>query len=114
MKRKHSELGIASFSISIVISIFMILIQAIYFILPIQINPFTPETIALNKNAEWVWFFLFFCYPIVFLVALGLGIGGLIQKERKKLFAILGIIISAMTITYPCCITLYAIGTQSS
>ncbi|MDX9980739.1 MAG: hypothetical protein RBU25_12010 [Lentisphaeria bacterium] len=32
------------------------------------------------------------------LVALGLGIGGLIQKDRKKVFAILGTIFSGLTI----------------
>ena len=31
------------------------------------------------------------------LVALGLGIGGLIQKDRKKIFAILGTVFAAIT-----------------
>jgi hypothetical protein len=30
------------------------------------------------------------------LVALGLGIGGLLQKERKKIFAILGAVFSSV------------------
>ena len=32
------------------------------------------------------------------LVALGLGIAGLLQKERKKIFAIFGVVFSAGTI----------------
>ena len=31
------------------------------------------------------------------LLALGLGIGGLLQKERNKIFAILGTVMSAVT-----------------
>ena len=37
-------------------------------------------------------------FLLLALIALGLGIGGLVQKERKKVFAILGIVFSALTI----------------
>ena len=38
----------------------------------------------------------------------GLGIGGLLQKERKKVFAILGTVFSAAIIL--CTVTLIALG----
>jgi hypothetical protein len=39
-----------------------------------------------------------FALLVVDIVALGLGIAGLIQKKRKKLFAILGTVFAAATI----------------
>ncbi len=76
MELKHSELGIASFSINIVSGFVTIF--------------------------AWshMWYFFYFFLGILFtsLVALGLGIGGLRQKDRKKLFAILGTIFSAFLI----------------
>jgi hypothetical protein len=79
MGRKHSGLGIASLSISIIVIIVIIL----GFLLNIK------------EGVEDVWF----CGTLIIsLVALGLGIGGLIQKDQKKLFAILGTIFSAAII----------------
>jgi hypothetical protein len=75
-KWKHSEFGIASFSISIVVSIVIFLM--IY------------NSIFDVKGTVIALLFTLFMY----LAALGLGIGGLIQKDRKKDFAILGIIFS--------------------
>ena len=48
--------------------------------------------------------------PFLFaaLVSLGLGIGGLLQKERKKVFAILGTVFSAAIIL--CTVALIALG----
>jgi hypothetical protein len=34
----------------------------------------------------------------VLLISLGLGIGGLIQKERKRIFSVLGVVFSSFTL----------------
>ncbi len=47
-----------------------------------------------------------FVAPFGSLVALGLGIGGLMQKDRKKIYAILGTIFSVGTIIVFNCIGL--------
>ena len=41
---------------------------------------------------------LLFAFLFVALAALGLGIAGLVQRDRKKTFAILGTVFSALTI----------------
>jgi hypothetical protein len=82
MEWKHSGLGIASFSISIICGIVTIL------------------TWMFNSG----YFFYFSLGTLIMSsVALGLGLGGLIQIDRKKLFAILGTIFSVLLI---CCIGL--------
>ncbi len=92
--QRHSGFGIASFITSIVsgILIFLVIITAGV----IQVS--TPR--GLNEQsatAMTIGMFLF-VFLFVSLVALGLGIVGLLQKERKKIFAILGTVFSAVTI----------------
>ena len=89
MEWKHSGIGIVSFSINIVI------VSIIVF-----------EIVALNLFDTLVVripLAIFFVFPFGSLVALGLGIGGLLQNDRKKIFAILGTIFSALTIIYLLC-----------
>ena len=84
MKKKHSDLGIASFIINVVYVIFIVLI-------------------SINQYLQYIYtehfrdYFLLI-YLLVSLLAFGLGIGGLMQKDRKKLFVNLGIIFSVLTI----------------
>ena len=86
MKKKHSEFGIASLIINVVYVIFIVLI-------------------IINQYLQYLYtghfrdYFLLI-YLLVSLLAFGLGIGGLMQKDRKKLFAILGIIFSFLTILF--------------
>jgi hypothetical protein len=99
LKRKHSELGIASFIISIVsILIFLSLILAYFG----PINPYT--TITPHWISLMYKILSYSTWPLPFapLLALGLGIGGLIQKDRKKIFAIFGTIFSAVVIVCSC------------
>jgi hypothetical protein len=80
LQQKHSGPGIASFCLSIVQSIVIILVDGFHII-----------------N------YLLICYCVFLLipyVAFGLGIWGLIQKDRKKLFAILGMILSVVIMIY--------------
>ncbi len=93
-EQKHSGLGIASFITSIVSGILILLLIVITSV----IETSTPG--GMNEEsagATMVGLFLFACLGAA-LVALGLGIGGLIQKERKKIFAMLGTVFAAVTI----------------
>ena len=85
MEQKHSSLGIASIITNIVV-IFMI---AILLVVPDLYRPLVGQ-IPLS--------ILYFVFVFMSLVALGVGIAGLIQKDRKKLFAILGTIFSVLMI----------------
>lgn len=44
--------------------------------------------------------------PVISLVGLGLGIGGLLQQDREKLFSILGLIVSALLLIGSCSLLL--------
>ena len=93
--QKHSGLGIASFTISILsgISIFLLIVVAGV------IEASTPGGMDEDSaGAIVVGLFLFAFLGAAFL-ALGLGIGGVLQKGRKKIFAILGTVFSVVTLT---------------
>jgi len=85
---KHSRLGIASFSLSIgVVIIALVTCILIYYAFlgwPI------PEYVV-----NFLCFVPISAY-ILLVVSLGLGIGALYQKDRKVIFASIGIILSAV------------------
>ena len=93
MEDKHSGIGIASFVISIVMALSgfgLILIAGV-------IEVTTPGGMDENSAIAIVFGLSIFGCILVDFVALGLGIGGLIQKNRNKIFSILGTIFSALT-----------------
>jgi ABC-type antimicrobial peptide transport system permease subunit len=73
MEKKHSGMGIASFIISLVMLFIQILIY----------NFFTTHGHSDSLGA------LILCF-IANLVGVGLGIAGLAQKGRKRIFSVLG------------------------
>ena len=90
---KHSGLGIASFIISIVAALFIFILVVVAGV----VETATPGGMD-EDSAQAIIIGLFIIGTIfVDLVALGLGIAGLFIKERKKVFAILGTIFSAVT-----------------
>ena len=94
MQLKHSGPGIASFATSIFsgITLFIMLIVAGV------LETTTPGGLDENSvEAVLVGLMLIFMM-LVCLVSLGLGIGGLLQKERQKIFAILGTTFSSLII----------------
>jgi hypothetical protein len=93
-EKKHSGLGIASFITSIASGIPIFLLFAIAAV----IGASTPGGLDEQSVAAVVVGLCLFFFVGVALVALGLGIAGLFQKERKKIFAILGTIFSAATL----------------
>jgi hypothetical protein len=94
MEQKHSGLGIASFITSFVASISLVLLVVIAGALEVS----APGWIDEESVAAMVLGLFIFALLVVDIVALGLGIAGLIQKKRKKLFAILGTVFAAATI----------------
>jgi uncharacterized membrane protein len=92
-EQKHSGLGVASFITSLVSGILLFLLIVIAGV----IEASTPGGMD-EKSAAAVIVGLFMIFFLgASLVALGLGIGGLIQKDRKKIFAILGTVFAAIT-----------------
>ena len=94
MELKHSGLGIASFILSIIAGIFIFIIM----IIAGAMEASTPGGID-EESVEAVLVGLFlFAFMFLSLVALGLGIFGAVQAERKKVFAIIGIVFSSITL----------------
>ena len=93
MEKKHSGLGIASFIISIVSSISTFMLIVIAGVMETsRSGGIDEESVGAVMVGLFILAFLF-----VSLVALGLGIAGLIQKDRKKVYAIIGTVFSALT-----------------
>ncbi len=91
---KHSGLGIASFAVSIFVGILIFLMIIIAGIMetasPGGIDEESPAAIILGMGIIGLIMFD--------MVAFGLGIAGLFQKHRKKVFAVLGVIFSATAV----------------
>ncbi len=77
----YSKRGIISFLISVVIII-------------IEFLRMTIQTPSLVTNATgWLDYSLIYCVlPIGCILGMGFGIAGLIEKNRKRLFSVLGLI----------------------
>ncbi|MGN5518756.1 hypothetical protein VF673_07705 [Halopseudomonas sp. Lyrl_26] len=91
MEVKHSGVGIASFVTSIVAGVLIFLLVIIAGVLEVS----TPGGMDEESIAAVLIGLFLFAFLGAELLALGLGIGGLIQKDRKKIFAILGVVFSA-------------------
>lgn len=89
--RKHSGLGIASFVMSLICGLsfaaVMLMGSLIAVVEPARLNGNSATTLVLGGGICGVVAMTF--------VTLGLGVGGLCQTDRKKLFAALGTAFSA-------------------
>lgn len=98
MEQKHSGLGIASFLISLMAGFG--LLATIVAALVVR-SVLTRHTHGDEVHvARMVFVVLLLGLILLDLVALGLGIAGLAQAERKKLFAILGTAFAAIPILF--------------
>lgn len=86
MEQKHSNLGIASVGMNILVIIYVILILYLFSKVPG----------ILNDRMSWLPICFTRSIPIFFMVALGLGIAGLMQKGRDKMYAVIGTASSAV------------------
>ena len=90
----HSKLAVASFVTAIVGGLlFLTLGVSIGYM---ELN--TPGGIDETSKAVILMGFGIILALFVLLISLGLGISGLIQKERKRVFSILGVIFSSVVI----------------
>ena len=82
---KHGGLGIASFVISVVILLLIVVLFGIAGVLKVSggMNPAIQIVVGFAIILMW----------LVDLVGIGLGIAGAIDKKSKKTFPVLGIII---------------------
>lgn len=83
--QKHSEYGVISLSISIFWFLCVLIYAFFQGILPVSVHVWQVLTS-----------FIFFSTFLIPLITIFLGIIGIFQKNRNKLFAILGIIFSAV------------------
>ncbi|MEJ2497014.1 MAG: hypothetical protein P8Y43_05990 [Sulfurovaceae bacterium] len=84
MEQKHSGIGIASFVISIVAGILIFIVLAIAG----SIEASTPGGIDENSTEAVMIGLAIIGLLFLNVLSVGLGIGVLLQKERKKIFAI--------------------------
>ena len=94
MELQHSGVGITSFIISLLVALGAFILVVVAGI----IESTTPGGMDENTVAAMVIGLFIFACIFLQIVALGLGIGGLIQRNRKKIFATLGTVFSGMTI----------------
>ena len=94
MEKKHSGIGITSFIMSIAGGVLTFILVVIAGVMEASApGGMNEESVGAVLVGLCLFGFMFLC-----LVALGLGIAGLCQQDRNKIFAILGTIFSAMTI----------------
>ena len=89
----HSGFGIASF---ILVFVFWAGDLALFVTAGVM-DVSSPDGLDENSPAVCVFGLLFIFSVFGTLIGLGLGIGGLAQKDRLKIFAILGVIFHALT-----------------
>ena len=93
-EQKHSGLGVASFVISVITAVLAFLLIVGAGVLEVT----TPGGVDEESAVAIVVGLLIIGCMVIDLVALGLGIAGLVQRDRKKVFAVLGTVFSAATI----------------
>ena len=94
MEQKHSGLGIASF----ITSIFSGICLFLTFVAAGVMEASTPGGIDETSPLAVFVGLCMFAFLFIALVALGLGIAGIVQRDRIKLFAWLGTIFSACSL----------------
>lgn len=107
--RGHSKLGIASLILSLG-TIVLYCLAVIVLVAVVGNQASTLQTQDPNEIAEQLqsgelneimvpmllFVACFFGSPLVSMIALGLGIGGLFQKDKQRVFPILGTILSSL------------------
>lgn len=94
METKHSGLGITSFVLSLLVGLLVFGILVVAGIMEAR----RPGGIAEDSPITILVGLAIIGAMMLDLLAVALGIAGLVQKDTKKVFAILGLIISAVTL----------------
>lgn len=94
MELRHSGMGIASFVISLVGAAAMLAL----FVVAGMIALSTPGGVDEESMQAMVLGAMIVALFAVELVALGLGIAGVVQRGRRKAFAVLGLVFAGATL----------------
>ena len=108
-ENRHSRLGIASLVIAVLTTVLIVVLFAVIFNAAGQLlGGVDPQSVTpqdLQRNLEdspgttgvlGVAGFGLLATPVLYLLGLALGVAGLIQKSRGRLFAVLGTISNAL------------------
>jgi len=93
-EQRHSGLGIASFITGITSAVLMFLLIVVAGALEAS----TPGGMNEESAAAVIVGLFLILFMLTSVLALGLGIAGLFQRERKKVFPILGTVFSSFTV----------------
>ena len=93
-KLKHSGMGVASFATSVIAGLLII----VCYIAIISKTVASGGILDKHSSFAIISGMIIIALLMCDMIALGLGIAGIIEKKRKKIYAILGTIISAVMI----------------
>lgn len=102
----HSRMGVASFIIAIVATVVVVALFVVGGIVsasafqnvdPQDLDPESVQNSPAFAGLALIGIGVFGCL-ILYFIGLGLGIGGLIQSTRKRLFSILGTVFNGLVL----------------
>ncbi|MEK7780924.1 MAG: hypothetical protein AAB370_05430 [Verrucomicrobiota bacterium] len=94
MEPKHSGWGITSFSISLLVGFLIFVTLIVAGVMQAR----TPEGMDENSPVTIFIGLAIIGLLLLDLLAIGFGVVGLLQRNTKKVFAILGIVFAALTL----------------
>jgi small-conductance mechanosensitive channel len=112
--QKHSRLGIASFVIGLVSLIIFCLAVVLAFGYGVSIASSTPSVQSLESSPTILVFGLMMLVsPFLGLVGAVLGFVAVFQKDKKKLFGILGIVVNLLIVLAFCALLVIGLAGRS-
>lgn len=91
---KHGGMGVAGFIVGLVSAVMIFILVIVAGVLEAT----TPGGMDEESVAAMTVGLLLMLFMLATLIAIGLSIAGLVQKNSKKVFPILGLIISLLTV----------------
>lgn len=91
---KHGGMGVAAFIVALVSAVMIFILVIVAGVLEAT----TPGGMDEESVAAMTVGLLLMLFMLATLIAIGLSIAGLVQKNSKKVFPILGLIISLLTV----------------
>ncbi len=104
VEHKHSGFGVAAFVTSVSAGVLLLLLFIVAGVMEVS----TPGGIDENSASAMLVGLFLILFLLADVVAAGLAIVGLLQKDRKKIFAALGLVFSVAMIL--CTLVLVVIG----
>lgn len=112
--QKHSRLGIASFVIGLVSLIIFCLAIVLAFGYGVSVASSSPSVQSLEASPTILAFGLMMLFsPFLGLVGAVLGFVAVFQKDKKKLFGILGIVVNLLIVLAFCALLVIGFAGRS-